>query len=151
MVERPGPTHSSTCRAWWFAGALVLSLTACGQADVEGQTSGSLDTQGSGGFLVADITNPTTDTSASGDGEAITAQDGAVGAGDAPGGVGDGGATGPVLPPGPTRGWIAPGAAGGRLTSQDYSLWLSVPAHPVGLLETEERRLWLWAGSPRPE
>ncbi len=65
-------------------------------------------------------------------------------------------ASGPVVEPDGGDGaapgaWLASGAAGARLTSETHTLWLTVPSRPVGIFENINRRLWLWAGAPRPD
>jgi len=141
MLKRPGPTRSST-RTWWLAGAISLTLMACGQSGSDETSTGVVDTTAPAGFQTTDGASVVADTG-------VTAPD--VPQQPDVAGQPDSGTTQPVPTATPAHIYISPGSSGGRLTSATHTLWLTVPASPAGALEDSSHRLWLWAGAPRPD
>lgn len=140
MIERSGPARSPA-RSWWLAGVVGLTMLACSQSGSDATSTGAVDTGAPTVFqttdsvsLIADSEAPAPDAPQQGD---VAEQP-------------DSGTTQPTPTGAPAHIYIAPGSAGGRLTSETHTLWLTVPPTPVGALEDSSHRLWLWAGAPRP-
>ena len=126
----------------------VLGMCGCGAseggpvAELPPEVSGDYATrgvQGRGGDVTrGDSLGQTVDampSSAEGDASGPRAQDAQ-------------GAPSPVTRSGGPALRLSPGAAGGRLTSQSHTLWLTVSPQPGALLASENHRLWLMSPTP---